>query len=385
MNAKRLVPISLLGALALGLAGAAPPAANKLPRQIVIGWAPPDVTGVFATATEFFEKAAAEARKSGIDVRIVTQSPASHTDFGDQVKVLEDFIARKVSCIVVSPTEVEVVIPALQAANRAGIPVIVVNLLEPIQGVKVASYVGFDNAQAGEISGYALLDYLGGPGVLGKGKNIASPPRFLDLAFWRKLYADVKPSDLNLQARVATIEGVAGGFFSTERLKGFHKVVDPFTGVKVVQNLPADWNRQKGVKAAEDILQAHKQLDAIWAASNEMGMGAMSAVEAANRSKQVGVLTNDGTPESIGLIKEGRLVAETWHGFPEWGWYGTRFAVEAALGLPVPQRFDIRPRTVYRANADDFYPNVKLDPIPWAEIKRKAAGMAAQAPEPKGG
>jgi len=386
MRARKLVLHPLLGALAVGLASAAPLAtAAELPREIVIGWSPPDVTGVFATATEYFEKAAAEARKAGINVRIITQSPASHTDFGSQVAVLEDFIARKVSCIVVSPTEVEVVIPALQSANRAGIPVIVVNLLEPIAGVKVASYVGFDNAQAGEISGYALLDYLGGPGVLGKGRMVPNPPRALDLAFWRELYKGVKPADSPLQARVATIEGVAGGFFSTERLEGFHKAIDPFKGIKVVQNLPADWNRQKGVRAAEDILQAHKQLDAIWAASNEMGMGAMSAVEAAGRQKQVGVLTNDGTPESIGLIKEGRLVAETWHGFPEWGWYGTRFAVQAALGLPVPQKYDIRPRTVHRGNADDFYPNVKLEPIPWAEIKRNAQEVAARAGEPRGG
>ena len=353
------------------LAGSAAAADKALP-QIVIGWSPPDVTGVFATATEFFEKAAADAKKHGIDVKIVTQSPASHTDFGDQVKVLEDFIARKVSCIVVSPTEVEVVIPALQAANRAGIPVIVVNLLEPIKDVKVTSYIGFDNAQAGEISGYALLDWLGGPGVLGKGKAVANPPSSLDLAFWRGLYKDVKPDSLKLTASVAILEGIAGGFYSSERLKGFHKAIDPFTGIKVVQTLPADWNRQKAVKATEDILQANKKLDAIWAASNEMGMGAMSAVEAAGRQKDIAIITNDGTPESVGLIKEGRMVAETWHGFPEWGWYGTRFAVEAALGLPVPPTFDIRPRIEFQKNADDFYPNVKLEPIPWDAIKQKA-------------
>ncbi len=370
MGVTRLFLASLIALTTLGSSTAYAADAKGIPSEIVIGWSPPDVTGVFATATSFFEKAAADAKKHGLNVKIVTQSPASHTDFGDQVAILEDFIARRVNCIVVSPTEVQVVIPALQAANKAGIPVVVVNLLEPIPGVKVASYVGFDNFQAGQISGYALLDWLGGPGVLGKGKAVGKAPRYLDLAFWKDLYKDVKPESLNLQAKVATIEGVAGGFFSVERLKGFHDVVDHHTGIKVVQNLPADWNRQKAVKAAEDILQANKELDAIWAASNEMGMGAMSAAEAAKR--KVAIITNDGTPESVGLIKEGRIVAETWHGFPEWGWYGTRFAVEAALGLPVPQTYDIRPRIEYKANASDFYPNVKLEPIPWDSIKAKA-------------
>jgi ribose transport system substrate-binding protein len=68
------------------------------------------------------------------------------------------------------------------------------------------------------------------------------------------------------------------------------------------------------------------------------------------------------------MIRAGELLAETWHGFPEWGWYGTRFAVRAALGLSVPQQFDIRPRIEYEANADEFYPNVSLEPHDWEGI-----------------
>lgn len=49
--------------------------------------------------------------------------------------------------------------------------------------------------------------------------------------------------------------------------------------------------------------------------------------------KEVKIFANDVTPESVERIKEGRLIAETWHGFPEWGWYGTKYAVMLALGL----------------------------------------------------
>jgi len=49
--------------------------------------------------------------------------------------------------------------------------VIIVNLLEPIPGVEVASYIGFDNTDAGRISAYSLLDYFGGPGVLEKARK----------------------------------------------------------------------------------------------------------------------------------------------------------------------------------------------------------------------
>lgn len=121
-------------------------------------------------------------------------------------------------------------------------------------------------------------------------------------------------------------------------------------------------------------------LDAIWAAFNEMGLGAMLACERADRLEIVGkggrigddkvaIFTNDVTPESANRIREGKMVAETHHGFPEWGWYGTEFAVTLALGGKVPYIFDIRPRTMYQQNADLFYPNPALEPIKWDVIK----------------
>ncbi|MCD6318745.1 sugar ABC transporter substrate-binding protein [Candidatus Aerophobetes bacterium] len=348
-------------------------AENKFPK-ITIGWTPPDITGVFKTATDYFEKAAADARKHGMDVTIVSQAPEAHTMFAKQVAIIEDFIQRGVDVIAISPIEVEVVKPAIKRANEVGIPVIIVNLLKPIKGVKVASYIGFDNYDAGVISGYAMVDYLGGPGVLGEGPKVkVEPGTYLDKKWWKNLYSKYDPKKLNVKGNICIIEGIAGGFFSTLRLRGFHSVIDKFPGIKVLSTQPADWNRQKAVKVTEDFLQRYPkgQIDAIWAASNEMGLGAMYTCETHNRT-EIGILTNDGTPESVQRIREGRLIAETWHGFPEWGWYGTEFAVCKALGLEVPQIFDIRPRTEYIGNADEFYPRPKLAPIPWELIKANA-------------
>lgn len=152
--------------------------------QITIGWTPPDITGVFKTATDYFEKGAKDAVAHGIKVKVISQSPATHVAYSDQVAIIEDYIQRKVDVIAISPIEVEVVKPAIKKAAKAGIPVIIVNLLEPIAGVKVASYIGFDNTDAGRISAYALLDYFGGPGVLGKGKKIdIAPGTYIDLAW----------------------------------------------------------------------------------------------------------------------------------------------------------------------------------------------------------
>ncbi len=351
-------------------------------KKITIGWAPPDITGVFKTATDYFEKSAEDAGKHGIEVEVISQSPATHVAFADQVAIIEDYIQRKMDVIAISPIEVEVIKPTLKKANEAGIPVIIVNLLEPIAGTEVASYIGFDNTDAGRISAYSLLDYFGGPGVLGKGEKVdIASGTYLDLAWWKELYKDIDPKTADIKANVAIIEGIAGGFFSTARLNGFHEVVDPFPGIKIVGTLPADWNREKGIKAAEDFLTANPagELDAIWAASNEMGLGAMLASESAGRlelagqgdigDQYVAIFTNDVTPESADRVAEGKMVAETHHGFPEWGWYGTEFAVTLAFGGKVPQIFDIRPRTMYKDNARLFYPEPALEPIQWDVIK----------------
>lgn len=357
-------------------------------NPIVIGWTPPDITGVFKTATDFFEASAADANEHGFTVQVISQSPATHTSFADQVAIIEDYIERGVDVIAVSPIEVEVIIPALQEANQRGIPIIVVNLLEPIEGVDVASYIGFDNTVGAEVSAYATLDYFGGPGVLGEGEMVQTEPdQYLDIEFWQNLYTDMTDEETGaIVARGAIIEGVAGGFFSTARLNGFHNVVDQFPNVEIVgEPCAADWNREKGIECAEDILQANPSgLDFIWAASNEMGMGAMLAAESAGRLENadagvslgddtVAIFTNDVTPESVVRITEGRMIAETTHGFADWGWFGGEFAVELACGLEVPATYDIRPRTAYIDNATLFYPDPALPEIDWEGIKEQCS------------
>jgi ribose transport system substrate-binding protein len=366
-----------------------PAAAQDAPRweePIVIGWTPPDITGVFRTATDFFEASAESANEAGFNVEIISQSPATHVSFADQVAIIEDYIERQVDVIAISPIEVEVIKPVLARANEAGIPVIIVNLLEPIADVEIASYIGFDNSVAASVTAYSVVDYFGGPGVLGLGEMVeVEEGEFLDLAWYESLYEDMTDEErAEIVARGAIIEGVAGGFFSMARLQGFDAVISQFPGIEIVgETCAADWNREKGVDCAEDILQANPEgLDFIWAASNEMGMGAMLAAEAAERLEMAGedaevtvgdntvaVFTNDVTPESVERISEGRMIAETTHGFADWGWFGTQFAVQLACGVEAPETFDIRPRIAYIENARQFYPDPVLPEVDWEAIK----------------
>ena len=351
-------------------------------EEIVIGWTPPDITGVFKTATDFFEQAAEDANKEGFNVKIESRSPETHTAFADQLEIIENFISQDVDVIAVSPADTEAIKPAIQRANEAGIPVIMVNLLEPQDDIEVASYIGFDNSEAASVSAYSVLDYYGGPGVLGTGEKVDVPQdQYLDLEWWEKTYENADASQI--QASGVIIEGIAGTFFSQERLDGFNQVMDQYDGIEILgEPIAADWNREKGVQAAEDFLARYspEEMDFMWAASNEMGLGAMATAERRGvlddsggetppEEGKVAIFTNDVTPESTDAIREGKIIAETHHGFPEWGWFGTKFGVQLACGQDVPQTYDIRPRTVWQGNADLFYPTPDLPEINWQQIK----------------
>ena len=361
--------------------GADSGAGGRASEGITIGWTPPDITGVFATATDFFEQAADEANENGFDVEVVSRSPETHTAFADQLAIVEDFISQQVDVIAISPADTEAIKPAIQQANDADIPVIMVNLLEEQEDIEIASYIGFDNSEAAAVSAYSVLDYFGGPGVLGSGEEIeVEPDQYLDLEWWEETYQDVEAGDI--EADGVIIEGIAGTFFSQARLDGFNEVIESYEGVEILgQPIAADWNREQGVQATETFLSrfSDDELDFIWAASNEMGLGAMATADREGvlndgggtsepSEDGVSIITNDVTPESTDEIRSGRIIAETHHGFPEWGWFGTEFAVKLVCGIEVPEQQDIRPRTVWEGNADLFYPDPELPEIDWEQI-----------------
>ena len=79
----------------------------------------------------------------------------------------------------------------------------------------------------------------------------------------------------------------------------------------------------------------------------------------------IAVVTNDGTPRSLELVRNGKITAEVWHGFPEWGWHGVEYAVRTVLGYEVSRNHDILPRVEHRQNISQFIPIPCLKAIEW--------------------
>jgi ribose transport system substrate-binding protein len=217
----------------------------------------------------------AEARKRGYDTIVVS----GDKDVAKQGNQIKDFIVKKVSAIVLSPCDSKAIIPVIQEANAAGIPVFTVDIPCNEPGVKIAMQVATDNYGGGKEAGHAMIEALGEAG-----------------------------------GKVAILH-----FKQAEscqlRVKGFREVIAEHnktaTGkIDIVTELESGGAKDVGYKAAEDALQAHPDLRGIFAINDPAALGARAALEKAGKTDKVLIVGFDGQPEGKQAIKEGKIYAD---------------------------------------------------------------------------
>ena len=216
----------------------------------------------------------AEGRKRGYDT-IVVSGDKDVAKQGNQVK---DFIVKKVSAIVLSPCDSKAIIPVIQEANAAGIPVFTVDIPCHEPGVKIVTQIATDNYGGGKEGGRAMIEALGEAG-----------------------------------GKIAVLH-----FKQAEscllRVKGFREVIDAHNAsgkakIEIVTELESGGAKDMGYKAAEDALQAHAALRGIFAINDPAALGARAALEKAGKT-QVLIIGFDGQPEGKQAIKDGKIYAD---------------------------------------------------------------------------
>ena len=140
-------------------------------------------------------------------------------------------------------------VPGVQKLNAASIPV--VNLTDRSAGGQFVSFVGCDDERLGLSAGRYLLQHLNGKG------------------------------------NVIIIEGVGGSANSAARSRGFQQAIREFPAVKLVASQPGNFQRLQALQVTENLLQAHPQIDGVLAANDAMALGAIEALDGANRKAAV--------------------------------------------------------------------------------------------------
>ena len=103
---------------------------------------------------------ASEGKKHGYEVIVVS----GDKDVAKQSNQIKDFIVKKVSAIVLSPCDSKSIVPVIQEANAAGIPVFTVDIPCNEPGVKIATQIATDNFGGGKEAGAAMIEAIGEAG-----------------------------------------------------------------------------------------------------------------------------------------------------------------------------------------------------------------------------
>jgi inositol transport system substrate-binding protein len=214
-----------------------------------------------------------------------------------QIEQVESFIAQKVDAIILNPCEVEACSPAVLKARQANIPLINVN---SVTSEKPMAFVGSDDVESGRMAMQYIADKLGGKG------------------------------------NVLIIHGFMGQAAQLQREKGAKEILKKYPNIKVLAEQTAEWDRAKAMDLTENWIQLYgKQINAIFAHNDEMGLGAVKALEAAGLKNNVIVISIDAIADALQAIKTGSLDATLFQNSVKQG----ASAVEVAIKIAKKQKF----------------------------------------------
>lgn len=206
-----------------------------------------------------------KAKELGYDLIVVD----SQNDAAKERSNVEDLVQKGVGALIINPTDSDAVVNDIKVANDAKIPVLTVD--RKANGGDVICHIASDNVKGGEMAAKFILDKLNG------------------------------------KANIVELQGVPGTSATRDRGAGFHKGVDGKSGVKVVASQAADFDRTKGLNVMENIIQSTPSFDAVFAHNDEMALGAVKALKAAN--KNVIVVGFDGNDDAKKSVEGGEMAA----------------------------------------------------------------------------
>jgi ribose transport system substrate-binding protein len=235
-----------------------------------------------------------------------------------QNSAIEDYIAQKVDGIVLIAIDVNGVKPAVTAAKNAGIPVVAIDARIP-DGDN-AAFIGVDNKGAGEQIG--------------------------------KYFADYAKNKMGGSAKVGIV-GALNSFIQNQRLDGF-KAAAQGEGVKFLDTVDGQNIQDVALTAAENLMTANPDMNALYATGEPALVGAISAVTSQQGTGKVKVFGWDLTAQAIKGIDEGWIVAVVQQDPFQEGVAGVETVLKIKKGETVNPSIDIPVTIVTKDNVDKF-------------------------------
>ena len=260
----------------------------------------------------FFEtvRMGTESAAEQMNADVVQYVPTRPDSIPEQMSQIEDVIISRPDAVVFTPVDSQAMVPGVLMLNVADIPV--VNITDTVAGGDIVSFMGCDEFTLAQNTGRYLLERLNGSG------------------------------------NVIILEGVGGSLNSNNRVGGYMASLEEFPNVTLLASQSGNFQRLQALQVMENLIQTYPQIDGVLAANDSMALGAVEALDAANRSALVVGL--NGTKEAVDAIKAGTLLATgDCDGFMH-GCMGTMAAVRHLRNLPVPAEFNFAVTVVDNTN-----------------------------------
>ncbi|WP_227370561.1 ribose ABC transporter substrate-binding protein RbsB [Halomonas sp. M20] len=194
----------------------------------------------------------------------------SGNDAARELSNVEDALSRDIDLLMMNPTDSDAAASGVRTANARNVPVITLD--RSANSGNVAAHIASDNVAGGKLAGEHVVEQLGGKG------------------------------------KVVQLEGVPGASATRDRGEGFTNAIEDAENVELVASQPANFNRTEGLNVMENLLQAHPEIDAVFAQNDEMALGAQRAL-AASGKENVLLVGFDGTDAGIQAVEDGKMAA----------------------------------------------------------------------------
>lgn len=231
----------------------------------------------------------AQAAAKRLNVNLVILD--AQNDSAREASQIEDLIQKRVAVIAINPTDSDAIVPTIRKINAARIPVVTVD--RGANGGDILAHIASDNVAGGVMA----AEYVG--------------------------------KRLNGRGAVVMLEGIAGTSAARDRGKGFRDGLKKYPGIQLIAVQTADFDRAKGLAVMENLLQANRKIDAVFAQNDEMALGAIQAIAAAKRQNEMFVVGFDAIGDALAAVKAGTMAATIAQQPKEMG----RLAVEAAVRI----------------------------------------------------
>jgi ribose transport system substrate-binding protein len=259
-------------------------------------------------------RAGAAVAAKNLGVQLINYVPSTADSVAEQNKLVDDAIKDKPDAIVFVPVRFTEADSAVKKINAAQIPLI--NANEPLVNASIVGYVGTNDVSLARETGRYLLKAMNGNGS------------------------------------VVVLDGPDKSFTAEGRGQGYRDVIKEFSGVKLLDAKPGNYQRAQAKQVVAGFLSRYAHLDGILAGNDPMALGAVDALKAANRKALV--VGINASREVMDLIKSGDVIGSGDYDTFAQGCLAVEMAVRAVRKENVPHELILKPTVIDKTNYAPF-------------------------------